>query len=351
MSLPGSSFRSQAKPRRPRNQLLVYGLLVQDVFGAPSPNGAFWSIAVEAQLYLLLPLGLLILRKTSATVLLIAVLVPVLLIGIFAPSVPTVHLLTRFTPQFAVGFTLGTLAAGVVGNDRWRRYPWHWLAMAAAVPVLALIFIKGSVWTVEHYFWVDLAHQSPAIALLLAAIATRKSGPLVWFLDTRPIRSLGGFSYSLYLVHRADYCRRSRADCRSARDVWGACVPSHSRHWRTAGIDARAAVRSGIRPTLPTAQVLAGTSRRGPRTNRGPPSRPTAAGSMRPFAHYTAAGQVLGCGATGSSEIRAGELSGGQDHSEPVVVEIAEAAGDPVIEFDDAVDGLGSTAVARSVVT
>ena len=180
--------------------VVVYGLLVQDVFGAPSPNGAFWSIAVEAQLYLLLPLGLLILRKTSATVLLIAVLVPVLLIGIFAPSVPTVHLLTRFTPQFAVGFTLGTLAAGVVGNDRWRRYPWHWLAMAAAVPVLALIFIKGSVWTVEHYFWVDLA-ITPAIALLLAAIATRKSGPLVWFLDTRPIRSLGGFSYSLYLVH------------------------------------------------------------------------------------------------------------------------------------------------------
>src|SRR5262249_27129503 len=31
--------------------VVVYGLLLQDIFGSPSPNGAFWSIAIEAQLY------------------------------------------------------------------------------------------------------------------------------------------------------------------------------------------------------------------------------------------------------------------------------------------------------------
>jgi peptidoglycan/LPS O-acetylase OafA/YrhL len=180
--------------------VLVYGLLLQDVFGAPSPNGTFWSIAIEAQLYLLLPIGLLILRRMNAAVLMIAVLIPVLTIGVLAPSVPAVHLFTRFTPQFAVSFTVGMLAAAVASNDRWHRYPWHWLALAAAVPALALIVVKGSVWTVAHYFWVDLA-LTPAIVLLLAAIATEKPGPLVRFLDIRPIRSLGGFSYSLYLVH------------------------------------------------------------------------------------------------------------------------------------------------------
>ena len=113
---------------------MVYGLLLQDVFGAPSPNGAFWSIAIETQLYLLLPLGLLILRKANATVLIAAALLPVLFIGIFAPSAPAVHMLMRITPQFAVGFTLGMLAAGVVGNQRLRRQPWHWFALAAAVP-------------------------------------------------------------------------------------------------------------------------------------------------------------------------------------------------------------------------
>ena len=43
--------------------VVVYGFLVQDVFGSPSPNGAFWSIAIEAQLYLLFPL--LLLRRTT----------------------------------------------------------------------------------------------------------------------------------------------------------------------------------------------------------------------------------------------------------------------------------------------
>jgi peptidoglycan/LPS O-acetylase OafA/YrhL len=180
--------------------VLVYGLLVQDVFGAPSPNGAFWSIAIEAQLYLLLPVGLLILRRMGATVLITAVLVPVLLIGILAPFVPTVNLLTRFTPQFAVGFALGMVAAAVVTNDRYSRYPWHWWALGAAVPALTLIVVKGSVWTVGHYLWVDLA-VTPAIVLLLAAIATGKPRLMVRCLDINPIRSLGGFSYSLYLVH------------------------------------------------------------------------------------------------------------------------------------------------------
>ena len=33
----------------------VNGLLVQNLVGAPSPNRSFWSIAVEAQLYILFP--------------------------------------------------------------------------------------------------------------------------------------------------------------------------------------------------------------------------------------------------------------------------------------------------------
>src|SRR5262249_51960934 len=42
---------------------VVYGLLVQDVFAAPVPNGALWSIAVEAQLYFTFPLLILFMRR------------------------------------------------------------------------------------------------------------------------------------------------------------------------------------------------------------------------------------------------------------------------------------------------
>ena len=42
----------------------------------------------------------------------------------------------------------------------------------------------------RHYFWIDLA-VAPAIAMLLAAVATRQPAPLVRLLTTRPVRSLG----------------------------------------------------------------------------------------------------------------------------------------------------------------
>src|SRR5689334_21620108 len=46
--------------------VVVNGLLVENIVGARSPNSAFWSMAVEAQLYLLFPLLLLIVRRWSA---------------------------------------------------------------------------------------------------------------------------------------------------------------------------------------------------------------------------------------------------------------------------------------------
>ncbi|NUT07534.1 MAG: acyltransferase [Hamadaea sp.] len=179
----------------------VFGLLLQDIVGSPSPNGAFWSIAVEAQLYLVLPVRLVIIRKAGAATLLAAVAVPVLLVGIFAPSVPLVAKLTRFTPQFAILFAAGVAAAGILAaSDRVRRWPWHWFAGVAALPVVVMIAVEGSEWTVEHFFWVDVAF-GPAVAMLLAAVAIRRPRPLVWFLDTAPVRGLGSFSYSLYLIH------------------------------------------------------------------------------------------------------------------------------------------------------
>jgi peptidoglycan/LPS O-acetylase OafA/YrhL len=181
--------------------VVVYGLLVQDIFGSPSPNGAFWSIAVEAQLYLTFPLLLVLLRRYGAAVMLAAVTVPVAAIGLLSAHVSLVDTLMRLTPQFAPLFAIGLLAAGIVrAGDRIRQLPLGWLAGLAVTPVVAVIAVRGSVWTVGHFFWVDLA-AAPAIALLLAAVATERPAPLVWLLDTRPVRSLGSFSYSLYLVH------------------------------------------------------------------------------------------------------------------------------------------------------
>jgi peptidoglycan/LPS O-acetylase OafA/YrhL len=181
--------------------ILVYGLVAQDAFTAPTPNGAFWSIGVEAELYLVFPLFLLARRRLGAVVLLAGVTLLAVARGLMATDGSPVEGDNWLTPNLAPAFVAGLVGAGVVvASRRVQRLPWHWLAALAALPVLAAMVIKGSAWTVNHYFWVDLA-IAPAMTMLLAAVATGRPAFLAWLLTTRPIRSLGNISYSLYLIH------------------------------------------------------------------------------------------------------------------------------------------------------
>ena len=185
-----------------RRSVVVYALLVQDAVPAAVPNRAFWSIAVEAQLYVLLPLLLLAARRLGAAAMVGVVAAVVGTVGLLGPHVAVVDDVVRgLTPDLAVLFAIGVLAAGiVVAGGRMRSLPWHLFALGAAVPVVVLIAVEGAIWTNEHLFWVDLA-WGPAIGCFLAAVATFRPRRVVRVLDTRGLRSLGGFSYSLYLTH------------------------------------------------------------------------------------------------------------------------------------------------------
>jgi peptidoglycan/LPS O-acetylase OafA/YrhL len=191
--------------------VVVYGFLVQDAFSqghhggfwsAGSPNRAFWSIALEAQLYVLLPLLLLLVRRVSARAMVGLVTAIVVAIGLLGPRVPLMNsALVKFTPDLALLFAVGLLAAGIVtADERTRSRPWARYAMAAAVPAIVLMVVMGSVWSYFNLFWLDLA-WAPAIGCLLAAIATSRPRRVVRFLDSRLPRSLGSCSYSLYLTH------------------------------------------------------------------------------------------------------------------------------------------------------
>ena len=182
--------------------VLVNGLLVQNLVGARSPNAAFWSMAVEAQLYLAFPLLLLMVRRWNVIAMVATVTVVVAIVGVVSPHVSGLDtVVIQSPPDLAALFALGVLSAGIVRASSARRsWPWPWIALAGVTPVLATIIAQGSVWTLDHLFWVDLA-LGPAIACLLAGLATGQPALLLRVLDTRPLRSLGLSSYSLYLTH------------------------------------------------------------------------------------------------------------------------------------------------------
>ena len=182
--------------------VVVNGLLVQNLVSAPSPNRAFWSIAVEAQLYILFPLLLLMVRRWGAVVMVAAVTLVVTTVGILGPHISHLDFIViQSPPDLAALFAVGILSAGIVGASAARRsWPWATLALAAAAPVVATIWWQGSVWTLDHLFWVDLM-LGPAVGCLLAGLATGQPAPLLRLLDTRPLRNLGWSSYSLYLTH------------------------------------------------------------------------------------------------------------------------------------------------------
>lgn len=193
--------------RQPRSaeptaeSVVVYTLLLQDLFAVPTPNGAFWSIGVEVLLYGLLPLLLLLCRRIGPAAMLAVVTLPVVLIGLVVFDGSPPDEINWLTPHLVPVFAAGVMAAGVVASgERFGRLPWAWLSVAAAAPVGVLVLYQGSRWMVGHYYWVDLA-IAPAMTMLLLAVVSGRPATLVRLLDARPLERLGSFSYSLYLIH------------------------------------------------------------------------------------------------------------------------------------------------------
>jgi peptidoglycan/LPS O-acetylase OafA/YrhL len=182
--------------------IVVHGFLLQDIFGSVSPNGAFWSIAVEWQIYFLFPLLIWGVRRKGPVATALATTAVVVASYLLGTNIPAFSRVLHLTPQFLALFAFGMVSARVVGgnSERWRALPWGLIAGACTIAMFLVVNLFGSVTIVKQYFWVDIG-VGVTVACIIAALADGKAKPLRGILEWRPIVFMGMFSYSLYLTH------------------------------------------------------------------------------------------------------------------------------------------------------
>ncbi len=179
-------------------------LLVQDLVEGASPNGAFWSIAVEWQLYWIFPLLLLVRRLWGPVVLTALAVSAAVAVGIAADhgGGVVVQKLLAVSPQLGALFVLGLVAAAATsrGPGLGAGRLWGGLALAAGLSAVLACAWLGSERAIVDLYWLDLV-VGLATACGLAYATGAATSRTRRALEHEPLVGVGRFSYSLYLVH------------------------------------------------------------------------------------------------------------------------------------------------------
>ena len=200
--IAASLLHSVTGPGTIARSVAVHGLLLQDIVGSEAPNGAFWSIAVEWQIYFVFPLILWVARRRGIGFVAALTVAVVVVAHVVARLGPPFDKVDHLTPQFLALFALGVLAVHLGRGERAAqlRRPAGAIAAIAFAAVVAFALVAGSERTVAGYFWVDLVFGLAA-ACLLCALCAGGGARIRRLLQSRAGLKLGLFSYSVYLMH------------------------------------------------------------------------------------------------------------------------------------------------------
>jgi peptidoglycan/LPS O-acetylase OafA/YrhL len=180
--------------------------------------GVTWSLCVEEQFYLLMPLVILFVPPKKLPI----VLIGLMLLGIACRFFLYLYYSNIFTyvllPTRMDGLLLGVFCAYLVrhsnGMKEFERRR-DWLYLLLGVLFLGMIYLTvfarslgekmfadlNSFEMIFGYFWIDLFYAS-----FLLVVLSAPTGLFARAMRFRPLCYLGIVSYSIYLTHGAIYC-------------------------------------------------------------------------------------------------------------------------------------------------
>ncbi len=169
--------------------------LTHNLFKHPAPNPALWSVALEFQIYLVVPLLVLAVRWFSF-------LPAALLFVIIGYELPRIGV-GVFGYWFLSTFTIGATAAYIVFGSGAaieaikRAVPWRVLSVLLFAAASGIIYRYG---IFERIAWLDIVISMASSASIIAMCQNSRLIP-ARLLSSLPLERLGLFSYSLYLIH------------------------------------------------------------------------------------------------------------------------------------------------------
>jgi peptidoglycan/LPS O-acetylase OafA/YrhL len=154
-------------------------------------NGPLWSVATEWQIYIIFPLLLLPLRKRFGGV-------SAVIIGFACGAFALISGVTRACPWFVGSFAVGMFASDLVSMRKadGSKALLVMAAFALSIPIIRRAFGTGPV----GLELLDVAFSISFASMLIFMWHTPAS-MLVRFFGSRLPKTLGEFSYSIYVTH------------------------------------------------------------------------------------------------------------------------------------------------------